>query len=108
MDLLREQGHVLADVYPGHLGCNRFERSPDLRWCQGLHVPHVQVRGTAQQVDENTTLGTSSTGLGKRRIDGSWHSPGCPGKERHRPRLQKLATGNLWSEGVHEFTRYQG
>ena len=50
---LRQQRQVLAELNPGHSRIDRLEFAPDLQGCLGLHVPEVDMAGSAKQEDED-------------------------------------------------------
>ncbi|MCH8117766.1 MAG: indolepyruvate oxidoreductase subunit beta family protein [Proteobacteria bacterium] len=70
----------VADLKTRHRGCDRLEFSPDLRGSVRLHIEHVHVRWTAQQVEQQDRANPSRGPRGTSRPQHPWQRH--PAKQR--------------------------
>lgn len=58
----RMSGHQLVNAEAFEIRGDGTKRPADLGWCFGLHVPEVDVRGTARHPEENAGRAVSACG----------------------------------------------
>ena len=93
MHLLRELRHVIADLDARRTRSDRLELTAEFAGSVGLHVPHILLRRSAVEKDEEARLGSAASKPLSR--GGTQHIGKSDAEQPQRTNLEQVASGDL-------------